>query len=192
MAYLRNGFTPTTTPDASNLGFFKVSAASTQSIAAGDCVVKNGTVLTRATAGQDPTDPAFGVVIAVYNSAGGPFTFNPTKFIASATYGYATVCTDPNQEYLVRCETSVGNGDIGKNVTIDQSAPNAALGRSGQAVTIPASASINDLFKLVRVYEGENLTGTSTVAAGAGAGAAGCGVIVTINRGTFNAATASQ
>ena len=192
MPYLRNGFTPVTTPSEANLGLYRVSAGASQSIAAGDAVVKNGTVLTRATAGQDPTDPVFGVVIHVLNSAGGPFTFSQTKLITSGTYGHALVCTDPNQEYVVRCETSVGNGEIGRNVTIDQSAPNAALGRSGQAVNVPASSSINDLFKISRIYEGENLLGGATFAAGAGAGSTGNGVVVVINRGTFNAATAGQ
>lgn len=188
MAYLRNGFQPVTMPSESQYGRFRVSAGTGESIAAGDAVVKVANALIRAGAGQDPTTPVFGVVIATYNSAGAPFTFLPNKFVASGTWGYADICTDPNVEYAVRCETSVGDSNIGNNVVINQSAPNGPLGRSGQAVEIPASASINDLFKIVRLYGGE----FTNPSGGILTGSAGNGVVVKINRGTFNAATASQ
>lgn len=186
MPYLRNGFTPASLPSEHMVRRFRVSAGAGESIAQGDAVSKSANTLIRAGSGQDPTNPLFGVVIGVYNSANAPFTFSTTKFIASGTAGYADVCYDPDQEYIVRCETSVGDTNIAQNVTIDQSAPNAVLGRSGQAVAIPASASINDLFKIVAVSPGE----PQGSVAGIPVGSPGNGVIVRVNRSVYHAATA--
>jgi hypothetical protein len=150
MATSRNGFIPVRWP-TQYVQSFPAAASTNQSIAKGDAVAMLNGVIVPATAGQDPGLKGWGVVIACYTTAGRPFTFNSTKIIASGGVGRVDVCFDPMQEYYVQCVTSAGPSNMGKNVIIDVSASNALTGISGMAVSIPASASTNDLFKIVSI-----------------------------------------
>lgn len=164
MAYQRNGFTPVGIPDTRFVNQFDVSAGGVP-VCKGDAVFRQGGKVTAIPTGQDPAKQGFGVVLAVYTTAGTPLTFSNTKFIASANIGRADVCWDVNQIYTVQCVASVGVGDYGKNVHIDASAANARTGLSGMSVTVPASASTNDPFKIIQISPFEEL-GSFTAGAG--------------------------
>lgn len=180
----RNGFIPSRqiVPDA--VRNLPAAASTNQSIAKGDAVALVNGVIVPATAGQDPGLPGYGVVLACYTTANRPFTFNTTKMIASAGVGRVDVLFDPNQTYYVQCVASVGPSNIGKNCTIDVSASNALTGISGMAVTIPASSSINDLFKIINIGPFDELGGKET------GGGTNNGVEVKWNRHLLHAATA--
>lgn len=147
----RQGFIPSRQPVADYVRNLPASAGGNQTISKGDAVALVNGVIVPCTAGQDPNQMGYGVVLAVYQSNGRPLTFNNTKYIASGTAGRVDVCFDPNLTYYVQCVTSVGPSNIGKNVTLDVSAANASTGISGHAVSIPASASTNDLFKILNI-----------------------------------------
>jgi len=71
---------------------------------------------------MDPTHPGYGVVLAVYTTAGRPLTFETNKILVSGRPGRADVCFDPNLTYYVRCDASAGNVDtIGQNVMLGDS-----------------------------------------------------------------------
>lgn len=184
MTYPRNGFTPIGTPDTRFVNQYDVSAGG-QPVAKGDAVYRKGGKVTALAGGQDP-GAGFGVVLAVYTTAGTPLTFNTTKFIASGNIGRADICWDVNQIYAVQCITSVGVGDYGKNLTIDTSAANARTGLSGMAVSVPASASTADPFKLIQISPFEEL-GSFTAGAGANNG-----VTVAWNNHILRSPTAGQ
>lgn len=164
MATPRIGFWPSRGPVNPNFtGRFPVSANGTDTIAKGDAVVRVNGVCVRASSGQDPTNGrGFGVVLAVYTTAGRPLTFQNTKIITSAQPGLADVCFDPLQTYYVQCVTSVGLSNLGKNLVVDVSSANSTTGLSGMAVDIPASASANDYFKAINFGEFDNLGGFNT------------------------------
>lgn len=166
MAAPRNGFIPSRQPAIDWIRNMPVNALAKE-VAKGDAVtLLNGNVLA-CSAGQDPTKQGFGVVLAVYTTAGRPLTFQNTKYIASGNVGRADVCLDPNQTYYVQCVTSVGGSNIGSNLILDVSAANSTTGISGQAVDIPASASQKDLFKIINIgpfdgaYTGSYSQGTT-------------------------------
>lgn len=189
MAAPRQGFIPSTVPDKRWVGNFPVNALAKE-VAKGDAVTMlTGNVLA-ASAGTNPTKVGFGVVLAVYTTAGRPLTFQNTKYIASGNVGRADVCYDPHQSYFVQCVTSVGGSNIGGNLMIDVSAANAATGISGMSVDIPASASTGELFKLIGIgpfdgsYTGQYTQGTT-------GGGANNGVEVRWNAHFLNAATAA-
>jgi hypothetical protein len=164
-------------------------ASSNQPIAIGDPVsIVNG-IIVPATAGQDPDQAGFGVVMNVYTTANRPFTEQTVKIIASGQPGRVDVCYDPNAEFVVRCETSVGPSNIDKNVIVTGLSANSTLGTSNAAVTIPASASVNDLFRLVRIAQYNDITGLNGFN---GNGVAGQPVIVRWNRHVFDPRTAGQ
>lgn len=175
----RNGFTLFGRFDESYVVNYPAAASTNQPLAKGDAVaLLNGTVVP-ATAGQDPTLQPIGVVLEVYTTANRPLTHQGTKIIASGGVGRVDVFCDPAARFIVRCETSVGLSNYGKNVTLTASGANASLGQSLQSVTIPASASVGDLFKIVRLSPYGELGGKET------GGEAGNGVIVTWNRHMF-------
>lgn len=186
MATPRMGFIPSRDPSTGFVRNLPAAAPANQSIAKGDAVALLNGVIVPCTAGQDPGLAGYGVVLAVYTTANRPLTFNSTKFIASAGVGRVDVCYDPDQTYIVQCVASVGPSNIGKNVTIDVSASNALTGLSGMSVTIPASASINDLFKVINLSPTEELAGKDT------GGGANNGVEVKWNRHLLRAVTAGQ
>lgn len=181
-----NGFTPSRDPSIGWVRNLPAAASTNQSIAKGDAVsFLNGTIVP-CTAGQDPALAGYGVVLAVYTTANRPLTFNNTKIIASGGVGRVDVCIDPDQTYYVRCDTSVGPSNIGKNVALVVSAANSLLGISGESVTSPASASVNDLFKILNHGPFDELSGKET------GGSPNNGVEVRWNRHLLHAVTAGQ
>ena len=189
----RNGLIPSRQPVADWIRNCPASAQGTETIAKGDAVVQVNGIVSRASAGQDPSNAeGFGVVLAVYTTANRPLTFMTPKYINSAMPGRVDVCFDPNQTYYVQCVTSVGASNIGKNLIIDQSAANATLGLSGQSVDIPASASTQDYFKLLNIGPFDELGGKLGINGGAGGGGPNNGVEVRWNNHFLNAPTKGQ
>jgi len=187
MAAPRQGLIPSRQPVPDWIRNVPVSANGTDTIAKGDAVCMVNGVCVRASSGQDPTNAlGFGVVLAVYTTANRPLTFNTSKIIGSAQPGRADVCFDPNQTYYVQCVTSCGPSNTGKNATVDVSAANATTGISGMSVDIPASASINDYFKIINVGPFDELSGKGT------GGGPNNGVEVKWNRHFLHASTANQ
>lgn len=183
----RKGFTLITRNDSEGyVRDYPAQASSNQPIAIGDAVCLLNGVVVPATAGQDPGLVPFGVVMDVLTSAGRPFTHQTTKIIASGGVGRVRVCYDPLAEYVVRCETSVGPSNIGKPVILTASGANATTGHSYQSVTIPASASVGDMFKIVCLSPYGELGGKDT------GGGAGNGVVVRWNNHLFKLGTAGQ
>lgn len=182
----RLGFTPSRQPVPDWIRNLPAQASTNQVIAKGDAVAYVNGLIVPATAGQDPGLTGYGVVLAVYTTANRPLTFQTTKYIASAGVGRVDVCFDPNQTYYVQCVTSAGPSNMGKNVIIDVSAANATTGLSGMSVSIPASASGNDLFKIINISPFEELGGKET------GGGTNNGVEVKWNRHLLHAPTAGQ
>lgn len=176
MAYPRSGFTPLWLPDSKYVNRYPVSAGSLP-LSKGDAVSYIGGRLTPLAAGQNPS-VGYGVVLAVYTTAGRPLTFQTTKFIASgaAGVGMADVCWDPNQAYSVCCQTSVGERSFPGNIDIDASAASAPLGISGMAVVPAASASVACPFKMISYSPFDQIAGL-----GNAAGATNNGVVVVWN-----------
>lgn len=182
----RNGFIPSRQPAIDWVRNIPVSAGGNQTISKGDAIALVNGIGVICTAGQDPNQFGFGVVLAVYTTANRPLTFQTTKYVASGQPGRADVCYDPNQTYYVQCVTSCGPSNTGKNCIIDASAANALTGLSGQSVDIPASASVNDLFKIINVGPFDELAGKGT------GGGPNNGVEVRWNRHFLNSPTAGQ
>lgn len=182
------GFVPSRQPQVDWIRNLPASGSANRPIAKGDAVAYLNGVIVPCTAGQDPTLRGYGVVLAVYTTANRPLTFQTTKVIASAGVGRVDVCFDPNQTYYVRCLASAGPSNMGKNVTLDDTTAvaNFSTGLSGQQVTIPASASVNDLFKVINISPFEELAGKET------GGGAGNGVEVRWNFHLLKATTAGQ
>ena len=168
---------------------YPAQASTNQPIALGDAVAIVNGIVVPCTAGQDPDQAGFGVVMAVYTTANRPFTQQTVKIIASGQPGRVDVNYDPNAEYIVRCETSVGPSNIDKNVVLSGLSANATLGWTNAAVTIPASASVNDLFRIVRLAGQNDIVGTNGFNP---LGGAGNPVIVRWNRHVLNPRTAGQ
>lgn len=187
----RNGFTLSRRSEVSEqmVRNYPAQASTNQAIGIGDAVAIVNGVVVPCTAGQDPDQAGFGVVVNVYNSANRPFTLQNVKLIASGQPGRVDVNYDPNAEYIVRCETSVGASNIDKNVILSGLSANATLGRTNAAVTIPASASVNDLFRIVRIAEVNDIYGLNGFNADGGAGQP---VIVRWNRHVLNPRTSGQ
>lgn len=187
----RNGFTLLNRSGQGQESYvrrFPASCGGNHVIAIGQAVtIVNGVVVV-ATAAQDPGQAGFGVVMGVFNSSGRPFTQQSPKFIASGAAGMVDVCYDPMAEYVVRCETSVGPSNINHNVVLTGFSAQAALPRIIQAVDIPASASVGDLFRIVRLADQNDLAALGNVPLGG----SGNAVIVRWNNHTYKAGTAGQ
>lgn len=187
----RNGFTPVRRDNTLEqyVRRYPASALTNIPIAIGQAVTIVQGVVVPATAGDAATLPGFGVVVGVFNSSGRPFTQFATKYIASATNGLVDVLYDPNAEYVVRCETSVGPSNINTNVVLTTaSAPALSLPRIAQSVDITASATNSTLFRIVRLAEQNDLLalGSNPV------GGSGNAVIVRWNSHVYKAGTAGQ
>lgn len=183
----RNGFTllrRDNTTEQYTRRYAASCGANNSPIGIGSPVALVGGIVVPATAGQDPQQRGFGVVVGVYNSSGRPFTQQANKQIVSGAAGQVDVCYDPNAEYVVRCESSIGFGDILSNVTLTGASANAALPTTIQAVTLPASASVGDLFKFIRFAEQNDLSAVGAGSIGA-APAAGAPIIVRWNNHVF-------
>lgn len=177
----RQGFIPVRTPDTRYVANYPVSAG-TRPVCKGDAVRYVAGRITAAEAGMDP-GALYGIVMAVYTTANRPLTFNTAKCIVSGGVGRADVCWDPNMTYYVKCETSLGVGDMPVNVMIDVSAFNTTLGISGQAVTAQTSASVGNPFKVLNIGPFDELGGKGT------GGATAQGVEVIINNHLLKAGT---
>lgn len=190
VTYPRNGFTLIRRNDSEEyVRNYRAQGSTNQPIALGDAVsIVNGIVVP-ATAGQDPNQDGFGVVVGVYTSANRPFTLQTIKIIPSGGDGRVDVCYDPFAEYIVRCETSVGPSNLNHNVVLVASGANSLLGQSTQSVSIPASASINDHFRIVRIAPLNDIDGINGFNE---VGGAGNPVVVRWNRHTYKAGTAGQ
>lgn len=158
------GFTPSREPVPDWIRNLPAAASTNRPIAKGDAVAYLNGIIVPCTSGQDPALMGYGIVLAVYTTANRPLTFLSPKFIASAGVGRVDVCFDPNQTYYVQCVTSAGPSNMGKNVAIDDTTAvaNPVTGLSGQAVTIPASASTKDLFKIINISPFDELGGKET------------------------------
>lgn len=188
--YPRNGFTLIRRNDSEDyVRNYRAQASTNQPIALGDAVsIVNGIVVP-ATAGQDPGQAGLGVVVGIYTSANRPLTQQVVKYIASGGDGRVDVCYDPNAEFVVRCETSVGPSNLNKNFILVASGANSLTGQSNQSVDIPASASINDLFRSVRLANYNDIVGVNGFNE---VGGPGNGVIVRWNRHTMKSGTVGQ
>lgn len=187
----RNGFTPVRrdgTLEQYTRRYPASCGTGNNPIGIGSAVALVGGVVVPATAGQDPAQAGFGVVVGVYNSSGRPFTQQANKMIVSGANGMVDVLYDPNAEFVVRCETSVGATDILKNVVLSDTSATAGLTRVSLSVNLPASASVNDLFKFIRFAEQNDLSGASVGGFGAPP-AAGGPIIVRWNRHVLNPKT---
>lgn len=184
----RNGFTVARRGGAQEnyVRNYPAQASVNQAIALGDAVSIVAGIVVPCTAGQDPTQDGLGIVINVYTTANRPFTLQTVKLIASGQPGRVDVMYDPNEEYIVRCETSVGPSNINKNVVLAGLSANAITGRTNATVSIPASASINDLFRLVKIADDNDIVGTNGFNTVGGAGQA---VVVRWNRHCFDPRT---
>lgn len=182
------GFTPSRQPQIDWIRNLPAAASTNRPIAKGDAVAYLNGLIVPCTTGQDPSLRGYGVVLAVYTTANRPLAFQTSKVIASGGVGRVDVCYDPDQTYYVRCLASAGPSNMGKNVVLDDTTvpARAATGLSGQQVTIPASASINDLFKVINISPFEELSGKET------GGGAGNGVEVKWNFHLLRATTAGQ
>lgn len=154
-------------------------------IGVGSAVTLIAGVIVPCTAAQDPGQAGFGVVTGVFNSSGRPFTQQAVKVIASGQAGQVDVLYDPNAEFVVRCESSIGFGDMLTNVVLTGGSANSSLPTIIQAVTLPASASVNDLFKFIRFAEQNDILGAQNGGLNTTAPAAGAGIIVRWNRHVF-------
>lgn len=194
MTYPRNGFTPSREINMDCIRRMPASAGGNLPICKGDAVYSNAGVLTACTAGTNAGNTiGYGVVIACYTTAGRPFTFQQNKLIVSGGQGMVDVCFDPNQTYVVRCKSSVGPSNIGRNCAIDMSggAVNATLGLSGQCVDVIASASTNEYFKLINISTFDQLSGYYNGTSTGTLGVPNQGVEVRWNSHFLNAPTLS-
>lgn len=173
----RNGFTLVSRTQAveGTIRNYPAQASTNQTMGVGDAVSLLNGVIVPCTAGQDPGLKGYGVVIDVYTTANRPLTQQTNKCIVSGGVGRVDVCYDPNAEYVVRCETSVGPSNIGKNVILVCSGQNALLAQGAMSVNIPTSASVNDLFRIISLSPFGELAGKDT------GGGNGNGVIVRWN-----------
>lgn len=186
----RNGFTPVRRDNTLEqyVRRYPASATTNVPIAVGQAVTIVGGIVVPATAGDAATLPGFGIVLGVFNSSGRPFTQQTPKYIASASNGLVDVLYDPNAEYIVRCETSVGPSNINTNVNITTASALPALPNVHQSVDITASATNATLFRIVRLAEINDIAslGNNPV------GGSGNAVIVRWNSHVWKAGTAGQ
>lgn len=161
MAYPRRGFVPARKVADGDIRNFPVTLGG-ETLAVGDAVTLLNGVISRASAGSGITNTiGGGVVLAVYDANNRPLTHATSKILTSGASGRADVCIDPYMTYTVRFDASIGQAQVGENVTIDQSAPNSTLGLSGQAVAI-VSADQGAMFKIINLSPFEELLGKET------------------------------
>ncbi len=88
--------------------------------------------------------PLLGVIRAVYNSNGRPFTHSAPgagSFIPASTAGFVEVNIDPHQTYLISPNTTANSTHIGQYVELTAAAANTAAGRSGFLVELSAASN---------------------------------------------------
>lgn len=103
-------------------------------------LVSGQTVARISAAGTAAALPILGVIRAVLNSNGRPFTFNQPSvggpYIPASTAGYVQVNIDPHQTYLVNTDATVTSTLIGQFVDVTANTPNTAAGRSGFSIEV--------------------------------------------------------
>lgn len=160
-------------------------SSNTTPIMIGDPVVlvpANGTLarLTAATAGGPK--PVLGVVRNLYDSNGKPLTFSqPTRgpYLQASTIGYADVYDEPKVTYIVQCDGSATEADIGVNVDVTAGVGNTAAGLSTYGVIL-ATATTTWPFKVIGVSPFEETIGAT---------GANLDVEVIVNTHVFNTTT---
>lgn len=125
-------------------------------LAIGDAVKHDATTggivaLTAATA-----DPAryIGVVRALYDTNKRPLTHNlpgTAAFLPTSVAGFADVVDDPDMTFIVECDTSVGNTNIGAAAWVVVTAMNTAAGVSKMHVTLTTVAGSPELFRIIGI-----------------------------------------
>lgn len=106
-------------------------------LVSGDCVI-------RAVPGTTASLPILGVVRAVLNSNGRPFTHSAPSggaFIPASTAGYAEVNIDPFQTYLVDADATAVSTYVGQYCDITAGTPNTAAGRSGMSIKVASAVN---------------------------------------------------
>lgn len=113
-----------------------------------------------------------GIIRAVYNSDGRPFTHNAPSggaFIPASTAGWVEVNVDPFQTYLVNSDATLASTQIGQFVGVTANAVSTAAGRSGFSIALAGAANTatNALpFQIISIsdFERDSLTSDGIVA----------------------------
>lgn len=134
-------------------------AAAATEIRAGDPVtaVSGHSVQRMSNTATAASLPLLGVVRAVYNSNGRPFTHNlPTSRLAipASTAGEVDVNTDPSQLYLASTDATVVSTLIGQFVDVTANVAGTAAGRSGFAIEVSGAANTaapNRPFQVIQI-----------------------------------------
>lgn len=107
-------------------------------------LVSGDTVARIAVAATAAALPVLGVVRAVLNSNGRPFTHSAPaggQFIPASTAGFVEVNIDPFQTYLVNTDATVVSTLVGQYVDATANTPNTAAGRSGFSIEVGTGAN---------------------------------------------------
>lgn len=128
-----------------------------RTLAVGDPVTLNSGFLQRWVTAQ--ASGFVGVVAAVYNSNGRPLTFNqPTggPYLPASTAGFIDVFDSPSLTYVVECQTSIGQSDIGKTADVNVTAVQTAAGISGFHLTKATAQGSPDMnFRIIALAPSE-------------------------------------
>lgn len=94
--------------------------------------------------GSAASIPPIGVVRAVYNSDGRPFTHNAPAggaFIPASTAGWVEVNVDPFQTYLINADATITSTQIGQFSDVTANAVSTAAGRAGWSLVVANAAN---------------------------------------------------
>lgn len=106
-----------------------------------------------------------GIVRGVYDANKKPKTHSlPTgqNFVPASTAGWVDVMDDPDMSYVVECEVSVGQGDVGKIAVIGVTAGNSATGLSRFHIAGVTAADATSTFRIVGIAPTFDPSGTDT------------------------------
>lgn len=145
------GFEPlnrTGGPAGSTTHRYRVSANNPTTLFVGDPVkLFSGELRKIDTSGMSAGAPGcVGVVAAIYNSNGRPFTHNlpaTPHTIPASTAGYADVYDDPSQLFLVNGDSALNQGQIGQFVRVTAGAGTTAMGTSGISIKLTDATAAN-------------------------------------------------
>lgn len=110
--------------------------------------------------------PLLGVVVAVYDSNGKPFTHSLPSggpFIPASTAGFVMVDDDPSSLFIGQIDVSAGGSFIGQFCTVSAGAPVTAAGISGAELTGVVATAAGQPFQIIGLsqLELDELGGTS-------------------------------
>ena len=113
---------------------------------AGDLVtlVSGDTVAVYGAGGSAASVTPVGVIRAVYDSNGRPFTHQLPAggpFIPASTAGWVEVNIDPWQTYLANADATVASTHVGQFVDVTANTASTAAGRSGFSVRLAGAAN---------------------------------------------------